>query len=81
MGRIYWDVDQGGRPDPVAVDEAAIRQGVAAAEAATQVTQAQGHRFFAEFGSSVSDGHADVGRPGDIGSDPDSYGPDASDRG
>jgi hypothetical protein len=75
LGRIYWD----DAPDPLAADTAAIREGVAAAEAATQVTQAQGHRFFAEFGSAVSDGHAPVGSPGDIGSDPDSYGPDASD--
>ena len=79
MGRIYWDPDQGGRPDPRQVDAAAIREGVAAAVAATQTTQAQGGRFFSEFGSAVADGHAPVGSPGDIGSDPDSYGPDASD--
>jgi hypothetical protein len=79
MGRIYWDPDQGGRPNPLEVDAAAIREGVAAAEAATATTQAQGHRFFAEFGSTVSDGHAPVGSPGDIGSDPDVM-PDAADR-
>ena len=80
MGRIYWDEDQpGGRPDPRAVDEAAVREGVAAATAATETRQAEGGRFFAEFGAAVVDGHAPVGRPGDIGSDPDVYGPDASD--
>jgi hypothetical protein len=79
MGRIYWDPDQGGRPNPLEVDAAAVREGVAAAEAATQTTQQQAGRFYTEFGSDVLPGHAPVGSPGDIGSDPDSYGPDASD--
>jgi len=59
-------------------DEAMIRQAVAAAEAATATTQAQGHRFYTEFGADVMAGHAPVGAPGDIGSDPDVM-PDAAD--
>jgi hypothetical protein len=62
-------------------DEAAIRRGVAESMAATEIPQQQAARFFTEFGADVSQGHAPVGRPGDIGSDPDVYGPDASDRG
>ena len=59
--------------------EAAIRERVREAMAATQVTQQQAGRFFREFGSDVLDGHVSVGRPGDLGADPDTRGADESD--
>jgi hypothetical protein len=66
---------------PRLADEAAIRRGVVESMAATETTQQDAARFFTEFGAAVLPGHAPVGRPGDIGSDPDTYGPDTADRG
>jgi hypothetical protein len=64
------------------VDQAARQTAaaVAASHAASDARQADASRFIRENGHAVVGGHAMVGQPGDIGSDPDSYGPDASDR-
>jgi hypothetical protein len=53
----------------VAEDEAAVREGVATAYAATAVTQAEAHGFFVAHGSAVIN-HPPVGEPGRQG-DPD----------
>jgi hypothetical protein len=78
MGRIYFDPEQGGRPDPLTVDEQAIARGVQAAYAVADARMAQAAQFIVENGHQVSAGHGPVGSPGDIGSDPDIY-PDAAD--
>jgi hypothetical protein len=77
MGRNFFD----GAPDPVAVDQAAIARGVTEARAVADARMADGHRFIVENGHAAVAGHADVGqvRGPDLGSDPDSYGADASD--
>jgi catalase (peroxidase I) len=81
MGRIYWDPDQpGGRPDPLAQDVEAIRQGLATAYSATAVTQAETVAFLVQYGGDVTKGHAPVGAPGRMG-DPDNPVPDAADNG
>jgi hypothetical protein len=78
MSGIYqaWNEDA---PGGGVESRAAVAAGLAAAISATVTTQAQGHRFYTEFGVDVSDGHAPVGAPGDIGSDPDTGGADAAD--
>ncbi|HEY3090771.1 MAG TPA: hypothetical protein VGJ59_22195 [Jatrophihabitantaceae bacterium] len=74
MGRIYFD----GTADPVAQDEAAVREGVAQAYAAVAVAQQEARTFFTSYGPAVSAGHADINAAGRQG-DPDTSGPDASD--
>jgi hypothetical protein len=77
MGRQYFD----DAPDVLGQDQAAIARGVAEARAVADARMADGHRFIVESGHQVLSGHADVGqvRSPDIGSDPDSFGADASD--
>jgi hypothetical protein len=53
VGRIYFDDSV----DPVAADEAAVRAGVAAAEAAAQSQQAEAAQFIIQNGHDVSSGH------------------------
>jgi hypothetical protein len=66
MGRIYFD----GAPDPVAADEAAIREGVQQAYAAVQSDQREAAAFILASGAEVLGGHPPVRRPGAQG-DPD----------
>jgi hypothetical protein len=64
------------------VDQAAAQTAaaVAASQAASDARQADASGFIRESGADVVAGHAMVGQAGDIGSDPDTYGPDASDQ-
>jgi hypothetical protein len=66
-------------PDVLAQDMAAIREGLAQAMGTVGLVQSEARTFFESYGPAVSAGHSDVGSPGDLGSDPDSYGADASD--
>ena len=65
MGRIYFD----DAPNPLEVDQAAVREGVAQAYDAVQVGQREAEQFMRESGGDAS-AHAPVGAPGRMG-DPD----------
>lgn len=69
-------------PGGVNESAAAIREALANATSTVASTQLDAARFITEHGHDVVNGHADVGevRQHDIGSDPDTYGPDASDQ-
>jgi hypothetical protein len=62
-------------------DEAAARVALAGALAAAQQAQGDAGRFIVEHGAAVLGGHSDVGmvEVHNIGADPDTSGPDASD--
>jgi hypothetical protein len=63
----------------LAVAAAQTQAGLAASKAASDARQADAGKFMVENGAAVLPGHAMVGHAGDIGSDPDTSGPDASD--
>jgi hypothetical protein len=69
-----WSADSpGGLNESVAQ----VREGLATAYSAVQITQQEAHNFFVTHGASAAAGHQ-VGAPGRMG-DPDNPLPDASD--
>jgi hypothetical protein len=77
VGSIFQAKGEFGVVEPEIED--AIRREVAAAHAVADARMADAATFMNAHGAAVLAGHPMVGSPGNVGSDPDTYGPDESD--